>query len=142
MFGGQKLTAGSYADVAIALADFLDDEGSLDIVTSDIAAALICLVNIQKQKQIDCKHQLLQQGGLFAKDRKLADRLWKQFISSDTSHRGRTRKSGSAASTKETLDMKMAGDVESGGQEDALNISQSMMKAKDNGGEIKFSIIH
>ena len=84
---------------------------------------------------------MLQQGGLFAKDRKLADRLWKQFISSDASHRGHTRHSGSAASLKETLDMTMAGDMESGGQEVAMNISQSKMKAKDNGGEIKVSII-
>lgn len=64
----------------MALTDFLDDEGSLDIVPSDIAAALICLVNVQKQKQIDCKNDLLKDGGLFAKDRMLATRLWRQFF--------------------------------------------------------------
>eukprot|EP00956_Cyclotella_meneghiniana_P004360 scaffold5318_cov73-Cyclotella_meneghiniana.AAC.6 len=32
MFGGRNLTSGGYADVAIALTDFLDDGGSLDIV--------------------------------------------------------------------------------------------------------------
>ena len=82
LFGGGKLTSGSYADVAIALADFLEGGGALDIVPSDIAAALICLVNVQKQKQIDVKNKLLQEGGTFAKDRTLFGRIWKQFINS------------------------------------------------------------
>ena len=85
MCGGQKLTAGSYADVAIALTDFLDAKGSLDIVSSDVAAALICLVNIQKQKQNQCKNELLREGGIFAKDRGLASRLYGQFIKSNDS---------------------------------------------------------
>ncbi|KAL7540576.1 hypothetical protein ACHAXR_011065 [Thalassiosira sp. AJA248-18] len=80
MCGGSKLTEGSYVDVAIALTEFIDNEGSLDIVPSDIAASLICLVQVQKQKQIDYKNELLKEGGVFAKDRKLATRLWKQMI--------------------------------------------------------------
>ena len=79
LFGGHKLTAGSYADVAMALADFVDDEGVLDIVPSDIAAALICLVNIQKQKQIDCRDQLLEEGGVLAKDKALVGKLLRTF---------------------------------------------------------------
>lgn len=143
MFGGQKLTAGSYADVAIALADFLDDEGNFDIVTSDIAAALICLVNIQKQKQIDCKHRLLQQGGLFAKDRKLADRLWKQFINSNTSHHPNTMNSGSDCSLKEMLsaDTNKTYDIETGGLGDEMNKIPNLMNENDNRGEILFSHI-
>lgn len=47
---------------------------------SDVAAALICLVNQQKQKQLDCKNELVREGGLFAKDRKLATKLWRQFM--------------------------------------------------------------
>lgn len=82
LFGGGKLTSGSYADVAIALTDFLEGGGVLDIVPSDIAAALICLVNVQKQKQIEIKNKLLQDGGTFAKDRTLFGRIWKQFINS------------------------------------------------------------
>lgn len=81
LFGGGKLTPGSYTDVAIALTDFLDGGGMLDIVPSDIAAALICLVNVQKQKQIEVKNTLLQDGGSFAKDRTLFGKIWKQFIS-------------------------------------------------------------
>lgn len=82
-FGGCKATSGSYADVAIALTDFLDGDGTLDIVPSDIAAALICLVNEQKKKQIEVKNQLLQDGGIIAKDRTLIGTVWKQFINSD-----------------------------------------------------------
>lgn len=75
MFGGRNLTSGGYADVAIALTDFLDDGGSLDIVPSDIAAALICLVNVQKQKQIECKQELLKDShGLF-EDTQLATKV-------------------------------------------------------------------
>lgn len=82
-FGGCKATSGSYADVAIALTDFLDGDGTLDIVASDIAAALICLVNEQKKKQIEVKNRLLQDGGIFVKDRTLIGTIWKQFINSD-----------------------------------------------------------
>ena len=83
IFGGCKATSGSYADVAIALTDFLDGDGTLDIVASDIAASLICLVNEQKKKQIEVKNRLLQDGGIFAKDRTLIGTIWKQFINSD-----------------------------------------------------------
>mmetsp|Transcript_15200 Transcript_15200/g.29639 ORF Transcript_15200/g.29639 Transcript_15200/m.29639 type:complete len:999 (+) Transcript_15200:251-3247(+) len=79
LFGGQKLTAGSYVDVAVALADFLGDEGSLDIVPSDIAAAMICLVNIQKRKQIECRNQLMEEGGVLAKDKALVRKLLRSF---------------------------------------------------------------
>eukprot|EP00580_Thalassiosira_gravida_P011370 CAMPEP_0201633470 /NCGR_PEP_ID=MMETSP0493-20130528/6762_1 /ASSEMBLY_ACC=CAM_ASM_000838 /TAXON_ID=420259 /ORGANISM="Thalassiosira gravida, Strain GMp14c1" /LENGTH=311 /DNA_ID=CAMNT_0048105183 /DNA_START=479 /DNA_END=1410 /DNA_ORIENTATION=- len=80
MCGGQKLTAGSYADVALALTDFFAED-SLDIVPSDIAAAMICLVKLQKQKQIDCKNELLKGGGIFARDDKtLAVRLYRQYM--------------------------------------------------------------
>jgi hypothetical protein len=82
-FGGCKATSGSYADVAIALTDFLDGDGTLDIVPSDIAVALICLVNEQKKKQIEVKNRLLQDGGIIAKDRTLIGTVWKQFINSD-----------------------------------------------------------
>jgi len=92
MCGGHKLTAGSYADVAIALTDFLDDGGSLDIVPSDIAAALICLVSIQKQKQISAKEELLKEGGLFAKDRRMATRLWRQLFNGTSDTNGRVKK--------------------------------------------------
>lgn len=85
MFGGRNLTSGGYADVAIALTDFLDDGGSLDIVPSDIAAALICLVNIQKQKQIECKRELLRDSrGLF-EDTQFATKILRMFRESNTS---------------------------------------------------------
>ena len=122
MCGGQKLTAGSYADVAIALADFFSDDG-LDIVPSDIAAAMICLVNIQKQKQIDCKNELVREGGIFAKDRRLATRLWRQFNHSNNTSSPIIRRSGSmrdvSNSLKNSLSMtatslKNSGDIEEG----------------------------
>jgi hypothetical protein len=79
MFGGRNLTSGGYADVAIALTDFLDDGGSLDIVVSDIAAALICLVNIQKQKQIECTRELLKDSrGLF-EDAQFTTKILRMF---------------------------------------------------------------
>ena len=80
MFGGQHLTSSSYADVAIALTAFFEDRGSLDIVPSDIAAALICLMTIQRQKQIDCRNELLKEGGIYAKDRFFLSKLWKSLV--------------------------------------------------------------
>lgn len=91
IFGGRNLTNGGYVDVAIALTDFLDDGGSLDIVPSDIAAALICLVNIQKQKQIERKNELLKDStGLFAKDKLFSSRILKYFRESKASSKQHT----------------------------------------------------
>lgn len=86
LFGGRHLTRGGYVDVAIALTDFLDDGGSLDIVPSDIAAALICLVNIQKQKQIECKNELLKDtSGMFAKDKVFSTKILRLFRETNAS---------------------------------------------------------
>ncbi len=77
MFGGHRITQNSYADVAIALTLFFEDRGSLDIVPSDVAAALVCLVNIQTQKQIACRNELMKEGGgIYAKDKKFLGKLW------------------------------------------------------------------
>lgn len=84
MFGGQHLTSSSYADVAIALTAFFEDRGSLDIVPSDIAAALICLMTIQRQKQIDCRNELLKEGGIYAKDKFFLSKLWKSLRKSES----------------------------------------------------------
>jgi pentatricopeptide repeat protein len=77
MFGGQRLTASRYVDVAIALTAFFEDRGELDIVPSDVAAALVCLMTIQRQKQIDCRNELMKEGGgIYAKDKKFLGKLW------------------------------------------------------------------
>ena len=90
IFGGRNLTSGGYADVAIALTDFLDDEGSLDIVPSDIAAALICLVNIQKQKHIERKQELLKDStGLF-RDEQFTTKMLRMVRDSNVSKRRHT----------------------------------------------------
>lgn len=109
MCGGQKLTSGSYVDIAMTLSDFFADD-NLDIVPSDIAAAMICLVNVHKQKQIDCKNELLKEGGLFAKDRALATRLWKQYIAVNPNGRTSLKKSLNISVSSEDND----GDIETG----------------------------
>lgn len=77
MFGGQRIAAARYVDVAIALTAFFEDRGSLDIVPSDVAAALVCLVNIQTRKQIECRNELMKEGGgIYAKDKKFLGKLW------------------------------------------------------------------
>ena len=105
--------------VPMAPTDFVDGDGSLDIVPSDVAAALICLVNQQKQKQLDCKNELVREGGLFAKDRKLATKLWRQFMRLEsTTHVQVRSKSESmrkvSASLKRSLSL-TSEDIETGG---------------------------
>ncbi len=76
MFGGHRITASRYVDVAIALTTFFEDRGALDIVPSDVAAALICLTTIQTQKQIDCRNELMKEGGgVYAKDKRFLSKL-------------------------------------------------------------------
>ena len=103
----------------MASTDFVDGDGSLDIVPSDVAAALICLVNQQKQKQLDCKNELVREGGLFAKDRKLATKLWRQFMRLESTTHVPVRSQSESmrkvsASLKRSLSL-TSEDIETGG---------------------------
>ena len=100
--------------------DFVDGDGSLDIVPSDVAAALICLVNQQKQKQLDCRNELVREGGLFAKDRKLATKLWRQFMRLESTTHVPVRSSNSESMRKVSASLKRSlsltsEDIETGG---------------------------
>ena len=106
--------------VPMALTDFVDGDGSLDIVPSDVAAALICLVNQQKQKQLDCRNELVREGGLFAKDRKLATKLWRQFMRLESTTHVPVRSSNSESMRKVSASLKRSlsltsEDIETGG---------------------------
>eukprot|EP00984_Skeletonema_dohrnii_P003187 scaffold1062_cov98-Skeletonema_dohrnii-CCMP3373.AAC.4 len=93
MFGGQRITAARYVDVAIALTTFFEDRGALDIVPSDVAAALVCLMTIQRQKQIDCRNELLKEGGgIYAKDKKFLGKLWSTIKVSKVNSRRQEQK--------------------------------------------------
>mmetsp|Transcript_4889 Transcript_4889/g.8404 ORF Transcript_4889/g.8404 Transcript_4889/m.8404 type:complete len:873 (-) Transcript_4889:63-2681(-) len=93
MFGGQRITAARYVDVAIALTAFFEDRGALDIVPSDVAAALVCLMTIQRQKQIDCRNELLKEGGgIYAKDKKFFGKLWSTMKVSKVNSRRQQQK--------------------------------------------------
>ena len=116
IFGGRNLTSGGYADVAIALTDFLDDQGSLDIVPSDIAAALICLVNIQKQKHIERKQELLEDSkGLF-QDEQFTTKIVRMLRDTNFSKRRRTLESKSLlqSMTGTACDQTNISDIEEG----------------------------
>lgn len=82
MFGGQRISSTRYADVAIFLTAFFEDRGALDIVPSDVAAALVCLMTIQRLKQIDCRNELMKEGGIYAKDKKFLGNVLSTFKSS------------------------------------------------------------
>lgn len=104
----------------MAPTDFVDGDGSLDIVPSDVAAALICLVNQQKQKQLDCRNELVREGGLFAKDRKLATKLWRQFMRLESTTHVPVRSSNSESMRKVSASLKRSlsltsEDIETGG---------------------------
>ena len=118
IFGGRNLTTAGYADVAIALTDFLHDGGSLDIVASDIAAALICLVNIQKQKQIECKRELLRDSrGLFA-DAQITRKMLRMLRESKSSNSKKRLSSASKSLLKSmtvcAVDQSYISDIEQG----------------------------
>lgn len=113
-FGGKNLSAGSYADVAIALTDFVAHDG-FDIVASDVAAAMICLVQVQKQKQIDCKNELVKEGGIIAKDKRLATKLWRNLIDKQDTLETRQRSMvGIINSLSFGSNEKDSGDIEAG----------------------------
>jgi hypothetical protein len=145
MCGRQKLTAGSYADVALALTDFFAED-SLDIVPSDIAAAMICLVKLQRQKQIDCKNELLKGGGIFARDDKtLAVRLYRQYMdafnySNRNNNNSNNNNSDDTATDGLMTNLPLVKKSDSSSMRDvssSLRRSLSIASAKDNLGDIE-----
>ena len=53
---------GDYSDIAMVLADYFDDEGTLDVVTSDIIVALLMLMRVQDEQRDACVQQVLEQA--------------------------------------------------------------------------------
>ena len=83
IFGGKRVDPARYVDIAIALTTFFEDGGALDIVPSDVASALICLTISQRKKRIECRNELLKQGGgIYAKDKKFLGKLWSNMKTS------------------------------------------------------------
>ena len=59
---------------------------------SDVAAALVCLVNIQTQKQIACRNELMKEGGgIYEKDKKFLGKLWSTMKASKANANSRQR---------------------------------------------------
>ncbi|KAL7542937.1 hypothetical protein ACHAWF_007285 [Thalassiosira exigua] len=145
MCGGDKLTSGSYADVAFALTHFLDGHGKLDIVPSDIAAALICLVNVQKQRQIECKNELLREGGILAKDKVLLQRLWREFetktnVGIPNLNRATERKREVSLSLRKSLSLSMDSLSKADDTEAGLQGSLSSTENMQEDGNIEVSL--
>jgi len=123
MFGGQKITAAGYVDVAIALTAFFEDRGELDIVPSDVAAALVCLMTIQRQKQIDCRNELTKEGeGIYAKDKKFLGKLWSTMKSN---HQRKTSRRGD--SLKENHNMDIETGVSKQSKQDETSLEAAVM---------------
>jgi sn1-specific diacylglycerol lipase len=81
LFGGKEAITSDFADVAMALTDFMDGGGHLDVTLSDIVAGLRMVRRVQKEKQEELesreKVQTEEEGGgvLSAKQRGVAVRM-------------------------------------------------------------------
>jgi hypothetical protein len=58
--GGRQ--AGDFSDIATVLADYFDDEGTLDVVPSDIIVALLMLMRVQTEQRDACVQHVLEQA--------------------------------------------------------------------------------
>jgi hypothetical protein len=56
-FGGR--TIADFSDISVALEDYFDDGGTLDIVPSDIMVGLLMLMRVQIQQKQECRDELL-----------------------------------------------------------------------------------
>jgi sn1-specific diacylglycerol lipase len=56
-FGG--LEVGDFSDISMALADYFDNGGTLDIVPTDILVGLLMLLRVQEQRRLECREELL-----------------------------------------------------------------------------------
>ena len=53
---------GDYSDIAMVLADYFDDGGTLDIVASDIVVALLVLLRVQDERREECIMDVLEKA--------------------------------------------------------------------------------
>ena len=66
--GGREV--GDYSDIAMVLADYFNDEGTLDIVTSDIVMALLMLLRVQNEQREACVNEVLEQTKEYQQEHK------------------------------------------------------------------------
>ena len=59
---------GDFADVAIILADWFDDGGTLDVVPSDIIVGLRTLARVQRQEKLKCRNEVVRRASIFVQD--------------------------------------------------------------------------
>lgn len=53
---------GDYSDIAMVLSDYFNNEGSLDIVPSDIVMALLMLLRVQEERRQECVDDVLMKA--------------------------------------------------------------------------------
>ena len=66
LYGGRDGKTGDFADIALILADYFDDGGTLDVVPSDIVIGLRMLARVQNQKQSECRVDLKRRVSFIA----------------------------------------------------------------------------
>uniref|UniRef100_A0A7S2ETV8 sn-1-specific diacylglycerol lipase n=1 Tax=Ditylum brightwellii TaxID=49249 RepID=A0A7S2ETV8_9STRA len=60
LFGGYRNNASDFSSVAIALADFMADKGTVDCVFSDVVAGMVMLLKVQKERKIKSREALIK----------------------------------------------------------------------------------
>jgi len=60
VFGGKEASRGDFSNVARVLADFLEDNGVLDLVSSDVATAFMMLRRVQQQRKLELQKAMKQ----------------------------------------------------------------------------------
>lgn len=68
LYGGRDGNSHDFADIAIILADYFDNGGTLDVVASDIVLGLRMLARVQRQKQTECRVDLKRRVSFVASD--------------------------------------------------------------------------
>jgi hypothetical protein len=66
LYGGRDGKTGDFADIALILADYFDDGGTIDVVPSDIVVGLRTLARVQQQKQSECRVELKRRASFIA----------------------------------------------------------------------------
>jgi len=101
-----------------------------------VAAALLCLVDIQKEKQITCKNALLADNGVLAKKSRLASRLWKQFVVAETRINGSMEISPALKRSLSNMQNSSSDDIETGtrtqDEESTRNLESSLSLQTDD----------
>jgi len=101
--GGREV--GDYSDIAMVLADYFHDEGTLDVVPSDIVMALLVLLRVQDERREECVNEVMKKARRYQENEEEA---MEEGVDDENVYKGAREEEQSLDSDTDSIDSTVA----------------------------------